>query len=57
MYSKIAISACRVFHDLRQISSGVTLNDAMTNLIWVTFGNVVGVALAYRFAFLGESTR
>lgn len=41
--------------------SGVTPNDAMTNLIWVTFGNVVGgaggVALAYRFAFLGQSTR
>ena len=41
--------------------SGVTLNDAIANLIWVTFGNVVGgaggVALAYRFAYLGDSMR
>ncbi|MEH6521921.1 formate/nitrite transporter family protein [Sulfitobacter sp.] len=41
--------------------SGVTPNDAMTNLIWVTFGNVAGgaggVALAYCFAFHGEFTR
>lgn len=41
--------------------SGVTMNDAVENLIWVTIGNVVGgaggVALAYRFAYLGQSTR
>jgi formate/nitrite transporter len=39
--------------------SGVTMGDAVANLIWVTFGNVVGgaggVALAYRFAYLGRS--
>ena len=40
-------------------ASGVTFIDALGNLIWVTFGNVVGgaggVALAYRFAYLGPS--
>lgn len=40
--------------------SGVTMNGAVTNLIWVTLGNVVGgaggVALAYRFAYLGQSS-
>ena len=38
--------------------SGVTLSDAIANLIWVTLGNIVGgaggVALAYRFAYLGQ---
>ncbi len=42
-------------------ASGVTINDALGSMIWVTFGNVVGgaggVALAYRFAYLGQPTR
>jgi formate/nitrite transporter len=42
-------------------SSGVTISDALGNMIWVTFGNVVGgaggVALAYRFAYLVQPTR
>lgn len=40
--------------------SGVDLGDASSNLLWVTLGNVVGgaggVALAYRFAYLGKTT-
>lgn len=40
---------------------GVTMGDAVTNLIWVTLGNIVGgaggVALAYRFAYLGQPSR
>ena len=36
----------------------VTTNDALANMIWVTCGNVLGgaggVALAYRFAYLGK---
>ena len=43
------------------VGAGVTLAEAMGNLVWVTFGNVVGgaggVALAYRFAYLGQFTR
>lgn len=39
--------------------SEVTLGDALTNLFWVTLGNILGgaggVALAYRFAYLGQS--
>lgn len=42
-------------------ASGVSVNDALGNLIWVTAGNIVGgaggVALAYRFAYLGKSCR
>jgi len=42
-------------------ASGVTFIDALGNLIWVTCGNIVGgaggVALAYRFAYLGSSNR
>lgn len=41
--------------------SDVTSIDALGNLLWVTIGNIVGgaggVALAYRFAYLGQSTR
>ena len=40
--------------------SGVTVIDALGSLVWVTIGNIVGgaggVALAYRFAYLGQST-
>ena len=40
--------------------SEVTVSDAVANLIWVTLGNIVGgaggVALAYRFAYLGQSS-
>ena len=39
--------------------SEVTFNDAAANLVWVTLGNVIGgaggVALAYRFAYVGPS--
>ena len=39
--------------------SEVTFNDAAANLVWVTLGNVIGgaggVALAYRFAYIGPS--
>lgn len=39
--------------------SGVTMTDALANLIWVTLGNIAGgaggVALAYRFAYHGRS--
>ena len=39
--------------------SGVTITDALANLIWVTLGNIAGgaggVALAYRFAYHGRS--
>lgn len=42
-------------------ASGVTIIDAIGNLIWVTLGNVAGgaggVALAYRFAYLGPTNR
>lgn len=38
--------------------SEVTVSDAVANLIWVTLGNIVGgaggVALAYRYAYLGQ---
>lgn len=41
--------------------STVTIGDAAANLIWVTLGNILGgaggVALAYRFAYLGKSSR
>ncbi len=41
--------------------SGVTVSDALSNLVWVTLGNVVGgaggVAVAYRFAYLGRPAR
>ncbi len=41
--------------------SGVSLSDALENLIWVTIGNVTGgaggVAIAYRLAYLGKTTR
>jgi formate/nitrite transporter len=41
--------------------SGVTMSDALANLIWVTLGNIVGgaggVALAYRFAYLRQSSQ
>lgn len=41
--------------------SDVALGTAAENLVWVTLGNVVGgaggVALAYRFAFLGRPAR
>lgn len=39
--------------------SDVTIIDALGNLLWVTLGNIVGgaggVALAYQFAYLGQS--
>ena len=42
-------------------ASGVSINDALGNLIWVTAGNVLGgaggVGLAYRFAYLGRAAR
>ena len=38
------------------VGSNVTISDALSNLVWVTLGNIAGgaggVALAYRFAFL-----
>jgi formate/nitrite transporter len=38
------------------VVSNVTISDALSNLVWVTLGNIAGgaggVALAYRFAFL-----
>lgn len=41
--------------------SGVTMSDAVANLVWVTLGNIVGgaggVALAYRFAYLAQPSR
>ncbi|MGB7242080.1 MAG: formate/nitrite transporter family protein [Sulfitobacter sp.] len=41
--------------------SGVTVTDALANLIWVTLGNITGgaggVALAYWFAYLGRFSR
>lgn len=41
--------------------SDVTVAEAVTNLVWVTLGNIVGgaggVALAYRYAFLGSTSR
>lgn len=41
--------------------SVVTMGEAVANLIWVTLGNIVGgaggVALAYRFAYLGQPSR
>ncbi|WP_406645073.1 formate/nitrite transporter family protein [Aliisedimentitalea scapharcae] len=41
--------------------SDVTAKEALTNLVWVTLGNIVGgaggVALAYRYAYLGGTTR
>jgi len=41
--------------------SGVTMIDALGSLVWVTIGNIVGgaggVALAYHFAYLGQSNR
>jgi formate/nitrite transporter len=41
--------------------SDVTVSDAMANLLWVTLGNIAGgaggVALAYRFAYLGQTSR
>lgn len=41
--------------------SEVTVSDAITNLLWVTLGNIAGgaggVALAYRFAYLGQTSR
>ena len=41
--------------------SEVAVSDAAANLIWVTLGNIVGgaggVALAYRFAYLGQTNR
>jgi formate/nitrite transporter len=41
--------------------AGVTVGDAVANMIWVTFGNIVGgaggVALAYQFAYHGKSAR
>lgn len=41
--------------------SGVSVSEAVANLIWVTLGNAVGgsggVALAYRFAYLGQFAR
>ncbi len=42
-------------------ASSVSVVNALSNLIWVTLGNVVGgaggVALAYHFAYLGKSIR
>lgn len=42
-------------------ASGVLASDALGNLVWVTFGNVVGgaggVAMAYRLAYIGKSRR
>lgn len=44
------------FHQGWMIGSNVTISDALSNLVWVTLGNIAGgaggVALAYRFAFL-----
>mgnify|MGYP003398042818 FL=1 len=41
--------------------SAVTLQAAVLNLLWVTLGNILGgaggVALAYRFAYLGPAAR
>lgn len=38
------------------VGSNVTISDALSNLVWVSLGNIAGgaggVALAYRFAFL-----
>lgn len=42
-------------------ASGVPVSDALRNLVWVTLGNIAGgaggVALAYRFAYLGKPAR
>ncbi|MDK3074692.1 formate/nitrite transporter family protein [Sedimentitalea sp. JM2-8] len=42
-------------------ASGVPVGDAVRNLVWVTLGNIAGgaggVALAYRFAYLGKPAR
>lgn len=44
------------FHQGWMVGSNVTISDALSNLVWVTLGNIAGgaggVALAYRFAFL-----
>ena len=40
--------------------SEVAISEAVANLVWVTVGNVVGgaggVALAYRFAYIGQQS-
>lgn len=42
------------------VAAEVTPGDAAANLLWVTLGNIVGgaggVALAYRFAYLGQAS-
>lgn len=44
------------FHQGWMVGSNVTISDALSNLVWVSLGNIAGgaggVALAYRFAFL-----
>jgi formate/nitrite transporter FocA (FNT family) len=40
------------------VGASLTMGEAVANLFWVTFGNILGgaggVALAYRFAYLGQ---